>query len=48
MEEGAGQEGPRGSCIPGDLAAELQKLLTEVSRTQSLKLTLVHGELQAH
>ena len=46
--EGPGKEGPRGSCVPGDPAAELQKLPTEVERTQSLKLTLVRGELQAH
>ena len=46
--EGPGKEGPRGSCVPGDPAAELQKLPTEVERTQSLKLTLVRRELQAH
>lgn len=42
--EGSGGAGKRalGNCIPGDLAGALQKLLTEPTGAQSLKLTLVH------
>lgn len=47
MEGGGREGGPLGNCIPGDLAGALQKLLTEPTGAQSLKLTLVHREFQA-